>query len=171
MNNGMPLVRIAADYDSSRLPGQTPGKKGVWEGIRFTIDEVTDCDYFVMLNNCVHESVQVRCPSAHVWCLIQEPYVPGVYDWMVKDHENFARVFTHHIPRRDPKYVRSQPALSWNLGKTYDELIAMTIPGKERAFSCIASNKTWLPGHRRRGGLRDYLMRNASDRVDVFGRG
>jgi hypothetical protein len=171
MNDATPLVRIAAGYDCSRLLGQTPGNKGVWDGVRFTIDEVTDCDYFVMLNNCVRESVQVRCPGTHVWCLIQELYVPGIFDWMVKDHEKFARVFTHHIPTSDPKYVRSQPALSWDLGKTYDDLITVTIPRKERAFSCIASNKTWLPGHRRRGALRDYLMRNASDRVEVFGRG
>jgi Glycosyltransferase family 10 (fucosyltransferase) C-term len=171
MNDVLPLVRIAADYDCSRLPSQTPGKKGIWNGVRFTLDEVADCDYFVMLNNRNQASVQVRCPRAHVWCLIQEPYVPGQFDWMIENHDNFARVFAHHIPSGDPKYVRSHPALSWEIKATYDDLVAMTIPTKRRAISFIASTKTWLPGNRRRSALREFLMRTASDKVDVFGRG
>ena len=171
MSDVSPLVRIAADYDCSRLPGQTPVKSGLWEGVRFTIDEVVDCDYFVMLNNRIPNSIQVRCPRAHVWCLIQEPYVPGKFDWVVENHANFARVFTHYIPSADPKYIRSHPALSWEIKPTYDELAAMSIPIKTRAVSCIASTKTWLPGNRKRGALREFLMRTASDKVDFFGRG
>src|SRR5579862_5283516 len=128
MNEASPLVRIAADFDCSRLMAQTPGKEGVWDGIRFTLDEVLDCDYFVMLNNRRAKPVTVRCPREHVWCLIQEPYVPGIFEWLIEDHEPYARVFTQHIPTPGPKYLRSQPAMSWEIDMSYDDLAAMSIP-------------------------------------------
>jgi hypothetical protein len=171
MNEAMPLVRIAADYDSSRLIAQTPGKKGVWDGIRFTLEEVLDCDYFVMLNNRRANPVTVRCPREHVWCLIQEPYVPGIFEWLVENHEPYARVFTQYIPVPGPKYVRSQPAMSWEIDLSYDDLAAMSIPSKTAAISYVAAKEVWLPRQRKRNALRNFLMRTAPDKVDLFGRG
>jgi len=171
MNVASPLVRLAADYDCSHLMAQTPGKKGLWDGIRFTLDDVVDCDYFVMLNNRRWESVRVRCPREHVWCLIQEPYVPGIFDWLIENNKQFARVFTHYIPVPERRYVRSQPAISWQIDLSYDDLVAMSIPRKRKAISCVASDKVWLPGQRKRNALREFLMQVAPDKVDVFGRG
>jgi hypothetical protein len=72
MNSATSLVRRVTDCDCARLPGQTPDKNGVWDGIRFTIVEVRDCDHVAILDKCVHESVQVWFPSTYVWPLIQE---------------------------------------------------------------------------------------------------
>jgi hypothetical protein len=166
-----PLVRLAADYDCSRLMAQTPGKAGLWNGVRFTLDDVVDCDYFVMLNNRRATAVQVRCPREHVWCLIQEPYIPGIFEWLVENNEHFARVFTHYIPVAEPRYVRSHPALSWEVELSYDELLTLNVPSKTQAVSYIASNDVWLPGQRRRNDLREFLMQAAADKVEVFGRG
>lgn len=171
METGSPLVRIAADYDCSGILLQTPGGKGLWEGVRFTIDDVVDCDYLIMLNNRRSTPLQVRCPPAHVWCLMQEPWVPGSHDWMIEGLENFARVFTHYMPAADPKYVRSHPALRWWVDFDYDELVAFSVPLKTRAVSFIASNLMWLPGHRKRNVLREFLIREAPDKLDIFGRG
>jgi hypothetical protein len=166
-----PLVRIAAGYDCSQLLRATPGGKGFWDGVCFTTDDVDDCDYLVLLNNRRPAPLQVRCPRSHVWCLIQEPYVPGAHDWMVEGHENFARVFTHHLPQDDPKYVRSHPALVWRVGLSYDQLVASSVPAKTRDISYIASNLSWLTGHRKRNVLREFLMERAPCKVDIFGRG
>jgi hypothetical protein len=57
-----PLVRIAADYDCPQIMAQTPGKIGLWDGIRFTLDDAVECDYFVMLNNRRSPSVRVSRP-------------------------------------------------------------------------------------------------------------
>ena len=170
MSEASPLVRIAAD-DTSHVMAETPGSTGIWDGIRFTIDDVVDCDYFVMLNNCYTAPIQVRCPPEHVWCLIQEPYVPGMFDWLIEHNEHYARIFTHYIPEPAPRYVRSQPALNWAIDRSYDELAAMSMPSKPKAISYVASNKTWLAGHRKRNALRDFLIQAAPDKVDIFGRG
>src|SRR5579862_9696007 len=170
METGSPLVRLAAEYPSAILP-HTPGGSGVWDGIRFTLDEVEECDYLIVVNNCARRPITVRCPRSHVWCVIQEPYVPGHHDWMIEGHESFARVFTHHIPSRDPKYIRSHPALPWWIVRSYDELAAPNTPAKTRGISFIASNVDWLRGHRKRVALREFMVRMAPDKVDIFGRG
>jgi len=39
------IVRIVQDYEGSDLMRQTPGGKDVWDGIHFTYDQVTECDF------------------------------------------------------------------------------------------------------------------------------
>jgi hypothetical protein len=166
-----PIVRLAADWDCSGVVRQTPGERGEWDSIHFTTEPVRECDYLIMFNNRCLDAVQARCPRENVWCIIQEPYLPGLYDWIVEGHEPFARVFTHHVPSADPKYVRSFPILPWGVGLTYDELLGSEVPVKTRGVSWIASNLNFLPGHRRRRALREFLIRVKPDAVDIYGRG
>jgi hypothetical protein len=171
MGDASPLVRIVADWDTSQLLGQTPGAAGIWDGIRFTTEAVRDCDYLVMLNNRKLDPVTAVCAAQNVWAIMQEPYVDGLYDWLIEGHEAFARVFTHVESTASGKYIPSHPALPWATGLTYDELVAATIPRKTKGVSWISSNLTFLPGHRHRTALREFLRRDNSAPVDFFGRG
>src|SRR5579862_2269890 len=165
------LVRIAANWDCSRILRQTPGGAGLWGSTRFTIAPVSDCDYFFMFNNRHSEPLEVRCPPAHVWCIIQEPYIPGLYDWIIEGHEAFARVFTHHVPSTDSKYIRSYPILPWGIDQSYNELIEALVPNKTSGVSWIASRLSLLPGQRKRDALRKFLVSQHPNSVDIFGRG
>jgi len=166
-----PLVRIAADWDCSNILRQTPGGRGEWQSIRFTTAPIAECDYLFMFNNRRLGPLELRCPRDHVWCMIQEPYVPRLFDWMIEGHEAFARVFTHHVPSSDPKYIRSYPILPWAVDLSYDELVSARVPDKRRGVSWISSRLALLPGHRKRNALREYLMREQPCGVDLFGRG
>jgi hypothetical protein len=170
MTTEAPLVRITADWDCSNILRQTPGGRGVWESIRFTTAPVSECDYLFMFNNRRLAPLEARCPRDHVWCMIQEPYIPALFDWMIEGNEAFARVFTH-VPSADPRYVRSYPILPWRVALSYDELVRARVPDKPRGVSWISSNLTLLPGHRRRNALREFLFRNRPRDVDFFGRG
>jgi hypothetical protein len=165
------LVRIAADWDTSGLLEQSPGGSGLWDGIRFTADPVEQCDFLVMLNNRRLAPVHTRCAPGNVWAIMQEPYVPWIYDWMMENHEPYARFFTHHLPSADPKYVASQPALPWSVGLTYDQAVAAQVPEKTRGVSWIASNLSFTPVHKLRTALRKHLQKHAPQLVDLFGRG
>jgi hypothetical protein len=103
--------------------------------------------------------------------MIQEPYIARLYDWMIEGHEAFARVFTHHVPSADPKYVRSYPMLPWAVDLSYDELVSAPVPDKTRAVSWVSSRLALLPGHHRRNALREFLIRQQPESVDIFGRG
>jgi hypothetical protein len=45
------------------------------------------------------------------------------------------------------------------------------VPDKTRGVSWVSSNLALLPGHRKRNALREFLMRENPDSVDIFGRG
>jgi hypothetical protein len=166
----MTLVRIAKDWDWPDLLRQTPGGKGIWDGVRFTTDEVEECDALVVLNTHLKRSLRARCPRRRVWALMQEPYVRGVTDWMAEGHEAFDRVCTNYQPSSAPKYVVSQPALPWHVNRTFDELVACHATGKTRPLSWVVGNANYLPGHVKRLAFLRALQAERGLDVDLFGR-
>jgi hypothetical protein len=165
----MTLVRIVKNWDWPDLLRQTPGQKGVWNGIRFTIDAVEECDYLVMLNNSMKTATKVTCPPHNIWVLMQEPYESGFSDWMVEGHEFFSKVLTHHIPVDDRKYVASHPAIPWHVNRTFDQLTSCSIPEKVKGLSWVIGDAMDLPGHLRRWSFLEAIRR-AGLPIDVFGK-
>jgi hypothetical protein len=93
--------------------------------------------------------------------IMQEPYHHGDTDWMNDQLEKYHYVLTNHTPNPKPQrtlIIPSHGVLHWCVCKTYDELNAMTQPmEKDRIISCIASNLTRWPGHKKRVAFIDYL--------------
>ena len=165
----MTLVRIVKDWDWPNLLRQTPGQKGVWGGIRFTLDDVEECDYLIMLNNRMKTMTKVICPKENIWVLMQEPYEKGFSDWVVEGHDCFAKVLTHHIPVDDPKYVVSHPAIPWHVNRTVDQLTACPIPEKTKSLSWVIGDAKDLPGHLRRWSFLEAIKK-ARLPIDVYGK-
>ena len=166
----MTLVRILKDWDWPDLLRQTPGFKGEWDGIQFTLDPAEECDYLIMLNNRMKEDFTVKCPPKNIWALMQEPYLRGHNDWMVERHEKFYKVFTHHLPSKDPKYVVSHPAIPWHVNKTFDQLSSSKVPEKLKTISWIVGDATDLPGHIKRLSFLRFLQGEDTLDIDLFGR-
>ncbi len=167
----MTLVRIVKDWDWPSLMRQTPGQKGIWDGVQFTLEPVKECDFLIMLNNRKPTKTETNCSKENVWTIMQEPYVKYLYDWMVEGHESFSKVFTHYLPSKNPKYIASQPAIPWHVNRTFDQLIEERIPEKSRSVSWILSKLTFLPGHKKKMAFLNFLKKNASFDIYVFGRG
>lgn len=166
----MTLVRISKDWDWPDLLRQTPGGRGVWEGIHFTIEDVEECDALVVLNNRMKHAVHARCPEGRIWALMQEPYAKGFTDWMVEGHEAFDRVYTNYLPSSDQKYITSQPALPWHVNRTFDELAGCAVPEKKRPLSWIVGNCHDLPGHMKRGVFLRAIQADKTLDIDLYGR-
>ena len=135
----MALVRIVKDWEWTGLLRQTPGGKGIWDGIQFTIEPIKECDYLIVLNNRKGAITTARCPKENVWAIMQEPYIKYLHDWIIEGHEPFSKMFTHYPPSRDPKYIPSQPAIPWHISRTFDQLVEEKIPGETRDISWILS--------------------------------
>lgn len=165
------LVRVIRNWTSPDLMRQTPAASGCWEGIQFTYDPVDECDAVIVLNHVV-EPASVRCPPDNIWALMQEPYVAGVFDWMLEGHKQYTHVFTHHPCHgtKSEKYIRCQPALPWHVNKSYDELKVQSVPDKQKELSWITSNLTVFPGHRTRMDFLAHLQSCAFP-IDLYGRG
>lgn len=166
----MTLVRIVKNWDWPDLMRQTPGQKGIWDGIQFTLNPVEECDFLIMLNNNMEIDTHVKCPEGNIWALMQEPYMRGHSDWMIEKHDFFSRVFTHHIPVHDRKYIASHPAIPWHVNRTFDELVAAEIPVKTRKLSAIVGDAIDVPGHIKRRQFVRFIQTDKSLELDLYGR-
>jgi hypothetical protein len=162
------VVRVIKKWDSPDLLRQTMKNDGVWGDLRFTLDPVERCDYCIVCNY-VHEEIVIECPPENVFLLIQEPYVKGIFDWVVRGHSQFARVFTHH-PLKHSRYVAAPPLVPWHVERDWRQLTGMDLPQKRKDLSLIASNKTNFPGHKKRLDFLNYIRENVPE-ADVFGKG
>jgi len=166
----MTLVRIVKNWNWPNLMRQTPGGKGIWDGIQYTLDPVGDCDFLVMLNNSMEIDTQVRCPKENIWALMQEPYMKGHSDWMVEKHDFFSKVFTHYIPVNDRRYISSPPAIPWHVNKSFDELILAEVPAKSKKLSAIVGDAMDVPGHIKRKKFLQYIQNDTSLELDLYGK-
>ena len=165
----MTLVRIIKNWDWPDIMRQTPGQRGIWDNIQFTVAPVEECDYAVMLNNNMKCESIVKCPSENIWALMQEPYVKGFTDWMSEGHKLFYRVYTHHITSKVPKYIVSQPALPWYVNKSFDQLSQMDIPAKSKTLSWIVGKALSVPGHFKRLSFLKFIQEKNYIDIDLYG--
>jgi hypothetical protein len=139
----------------------------VWDGVQFVTEPANECDYAVVLTYPKEETV-VRCPSGHLWLLLQEPPTEGFRAF----HQGsmiYDRIFTQDESLRGGQYVHSQPALPWHVNKDYEYLKQCGVPEKTRRLSWITSNAKFLRGHRARMQLLEQLKAKAE--FDLFGKG
>jgi hypothetical protein len=162
-------VRVVQDYEGPDLIRQTPGQTGVWEGIRYTLEPIGECDYLIVLRSQMRNPISVTCPKENVWAIVQDPYIPGFNDWLVEGYEHFSRVYTQSIPRNKEKFAISQPALPWYVNRSYDQLVDLAIPPKPKILSCIAGNQSDIPGHFKRKAFLNILTRQKGIDIDLFG--
>lgn len=168
----MTVVRIVKDWDWPDLLRQTPGGKGRWGEIAFTLEAEEECDFLVVLNSRLERPITTLCPPEHVWMIVQEPYYPGLTDWVMEHHTPFARVYTHHPLPDTPttRYLTAPPAIPWHVNKTFDQLVSSDIPPKSKAISWIVGNATDLPGHIKRLSFLKFIQKDGSLDIDLFGR-
>jgi hypothetical protein len=164
------IVRIVQDYEGPDLMRQTPGGKGVWDGLRFTYEPVAECDFIIVLRSQMHTPISVICPQENVWAIIQDPYVPGFNDWLVEGYEHFSRIYTQISCPSDSRHIKSQPALPWYVNRSYEELQVMPPPQKTKALSWILGNQMEIPGHINRLVFLDHIKKRGNFTVDLFGR-
>ena len=164
------LVRIVQDYEGPDLMRQTPGGKGVWDGLRFTYDPVAECDFIIVLRSQMRTPISVICPQENVWTIIQDPHVPGFNDWLVEGYEHFSRIYTQISCPSDSRHIKSQPALPWYVNRSYEELQIMPPPQKTKALSWILGNQMEIPGHINRLVFLEHIKKRGNFTVDLFGR-
>lgn len=149
---------------------QTPGHSGRWGDVQFICEEDGECDFAVVLNRVGKDDRHVTCPEGNVWAVFQDPFVFRIHDWMIDNHSQFNKVFTHHTFNDDPKYIQHYPMLAWYIDKSYDELKAIGVPEKTKDISWITSNKSLYPGHRERMKFIDFIRASGLD-IDIYGKG
>ena len=89
-------VRVIKNWDFPDLMRQSPGARGVWNGVRFFEGE-GDADYVMVLNQPA-APVSVEAARNRIWAIIQEP--PTRYHrYLHQGQESFGRVYTSDAKR------------------------------------------------------------------------
>ena len=162
-------VRVIKNWDFPDLMRQSPGARGVWNGVRFFEGE-GDADYVMVLNQPA-APVSVEAARNRIWAIIQEP--PTRYHrYLHQGQESFGRVYISDAKRAgtSARFIGSQPALAWHVGLDFDTLAAMPeAPPKTHDVSWVTSTLSFLPGHKLR--LRSIEALQRAGLVDFYGRG
>jgi hypothetical protein len=168
------LIRIIKNYKDRNYAQYSPNASMEWDGVRFTEEDVKECDGVVILNT-LKKRVALKCPMENIVAIMQEPYHTGDTDWMDSKLEQFRYVLTNHIPSsvgNNTEIILSHGALPWHVFKSYDELKAIGGPmDKPNVISCIASNLTRWPGHKKRVEFIEYLKEHNELGIDFYGKG
>lgn len=165
----MTLVQIVKSAPFREILRQTPGGKGVWDGIQFTLEPVPECDYVIILQKVPRPAV-VRCPPNQIWALMEEP--PNeAFKAEHRGSYQVSRVYTNDptLGWRGKRYVVTHPALPWYVERGYDELVNAPVPEKRGGFSWITSNMTVFKGHRSRMAFFERIKDQLE--FDLYGRG
>jgi hypothetical protein len=166
-------VLVLSNWNSKNLIIQSPNKLGIWNDVAFYFHHNANTSYDVVLVlNFIDAKVQLHCIPENVWALMQEPFIPGIFDWMTSSHSKYSKVFTHYIPRNANtiKYIKFHPIVPWHVGKSYDELVSISCPLKEKKMSIIVSNLSVFDGHKKRLSFLE-LLRKSEINLDIFGKG
>lgn len=168
------LIRIIKNYKDRNFTGYSPNGSMKWDDIEFTEEPVGICDGVIVLNT-PKKRVSLKCPTDNIAVIMQEPYHQGDTDWMDSQLEQYRYVFTNHTPSvigKNTQIILSHGALPWHVLKGYDELKAINTPmEKEKVISCIASNLTRWPGHKKRVAFIEYLKEYNDLGIDFYGKG
>ena len=158
------VVRITSQRggpDQNLLASQMPGGTLDQGDIRFTTeDEPADV---VVVRNYLKYDTGFNVKRGYMWSWHNEPINRKPFA------KGFDRIFTHE-DSSDPRAVPAPPILDWWVEKSWDELASLQPPKKTRSLSVIASNKSMIPGHRRRQEFVALLEDSSLD-VEVFGEG
>jgi Glycosyltransferase family 10 (fucosyltransferase) C-term len=166
-------VSIIKDWDDPDILRQTPGGRGIWDGISFVTSRPLICDLLVTLNVPPANQL-IYCRNGGRWLMSQEP-PHEFYAWQTKAYNNFDRVYTfwdQQLLNCSAAIIHDQTCLPWHVGKTYDDLSQLTHTALQKGdeVSWITSNLNNRPGHSLRLSFMDYLE-TAGFPFHLFGRG
>lgn len=165
------LVRVEKDWDFPDARQQSPAAACHWGGIDFTFEPVKECDLLVSLNP-PNKEIKVKCPPGNKWLFTLESPIDQ-YKWHIDSFEYYDKIFTYWDDSVAENIIHNQTSLPWHIGKSYDQLVALTceqsLPIKKDAVSWVTSNATHKEGHKLRMGFKDYLM-GENFNFDLFGR-
>ena len=164
------VVGILRNYHGTRLERQLPEGSDAWGDVRFIVDEISEpCDVLVVLNKLT-SPVEVEC--GEVWQIVQEPPLPS-FTWIFDGQEHYTKIISPNRPRlrRSPqRHICSHGALRWTVDKNFSELTALAPPVKTERLSWITSDRSVLPGHKKRLRFLEALRR-ARVPFDLYGKG
>ncbi len=158
------------DLSQEQFNLYTPNGDGVIEGYKFFINSnIKECDFWIVRGSIRKNWDLVKCSSRNVILLLDEAYDAAEYPliYLKQFHEIIG-------PKTilSPKYSKHHEMFPWLFKqKSYSFLYQNMNNIKTKEICIIASDATWLQGHKDRFAFVNKLIGHFKDRIDVYGRG
>ena len=149
------------------------------KGIDFKINSQEDTVWDYVF---VYEDIDYPWPVKHkengLFFISGEPSIVKVYSG--KFLSQFNHVISSHPRIKHPNNYLLQQSLPWYYGydfmndtinHTFEDLVTMAVPTKNKKISFITSNRLFLPGHILRVRFFEELKKRYADFVDFYGKG
>ncbi len=108
----------------------------------------------------------VSSTPKYIWLLESKQIIQGVYDWILANYE-FVASRVDGILSPDKELCEKYPKFQYALTNAAPWVEDRQVFKKTKLVSMISSNKSMVPGHRKRLEFVDKFK----DQVDLYGRG
>jgi len=170
------MIKVKVSYpekDESLLKKTLP--VGGFSNIQYTINPASDdtfYDYWIVFNFLPnYESQQTYCPKENTIFVAIEPIDVKIYPKAFLSQFAIILTFNNSIVKNFSDSILCPPLSEWFVKKTIDELREQCFVEKTKLISIISSDKTDLPGQRKRLKFVYDIKAEFKDKIDLFGRG
>lgn len=108
----------------------------------------------------------IQTKPTYIWLLESKQIIKPIYDWVIKNYE-FAVSRVDGIFSCDKELCDKYPKIIYSLSNAAPWVEDRKIFEKTKLVSMISSNKSMVPGHRK----RLEFVNKFKDQVDLYGRG
>ena len=166
----MKIVKLTFNFDWP-IFRQTPSFSKTWGDYKFVIDSnLKECDFWIVYTSYNFTEQRVKCNPENIIFLPGECFSSGPR-YTQKFLDQFGAIITVQRELKHRRIIYSHNANPWFLGKSFDELSAMTPSNKTKDICVISSNRTKIQGHRNRLDFIEKLKQHFGNSLHVYGKG
>jgi hypothetical protein len=171
------VVHLQPGWSESSLRQQHPAFPVQIGGLRFSVDEADQADWFVAMQFS-RRGAQTRVPRSRRILVVTEPdgHFPLAYI-----NQFGLLVSPFGVPGFSGRWFQSHGALPAWFGRmlfsdtppdmVFERLLALPVPPKRDAVSAVVSTKISMAGHRLRLRFLRVLAARLGRRLELYGRG
>ncbi len=166
----MYIVKLTFNHDWPFFR-QTPNFSGIWGNYKFVIDDnLKECDFWIIYSDYKLKEENVKCSRGNIIFIPAEGSSTSP-KFSQKFLNQFGVLITTQRELKHKNIIYSHNANPWFINKSYDELISSEAPLKTKSISVISSNKTFVPGQKKRLEFVQKLKHHFGGKIDIYGRG
>jgi hypothetical protein len=148
----------------------TPNNDGVIDDCEFHVNsKIRNCDFWIIRGTIQSNLSFVKCPSNNLIFLLDEAYDAAEFPILFLNQ--FAKVIGPKEVSHN-NYLKHHEMFPWLFkGVSFSHLKNSIENNKTKELCIIASDATWLNGHKNRYAFVNKMIGHFKNRIDVYGRG
>lgn len=164
----MKIIKLTTPWPHDYI-SKTPSGSGIFNDFKFEINnDCLECDFWVVWGG-LENKTRVKCPPENIIYITDEAHTERVFNDNFLNQ--FPTVFSCRNDINHSNVIKTHDLGIYYFNAPYNEIKKMVPVEKTKNLSVIASDLTWLEGHKKRFAFVNKLMGHYKDNIDYYGRG